>query len=90
MHGFNKVEQYLRIYIADYDLWCIQEHWLYPCTIREFKNISNDSDYMVICSVEDNDVMFGRPKGGIALLRKKSFASIIKYIGNSMNNRVMC
>ena len=40
--------------------------------------------------MHDGDVVnCGRPKVGLAILRRNEFKSVIKYVGNSPNGRVM-
>jgi exonuclease III len=90
MHGFNQGVNYLIENIGQFDVWCLQEHWLYPSTISKFNNISNLYEYNVICDVTDEDVIkSGRPKGGLAFMWRKSLSASIKFIGSSFNNRVM-
>jgi hypothetical protein len=90
MHGFNQGANYLSENIESFDIWCLQEHWLYPSTICKFNNISNLYDYKAICDITDEEVIVsGRPKGGLALMWKKSLSNSVTFIGSSFNNRVM-
>jgi exonuclease III len=90
MHGFNQGENFLRNNIDKFDVLCLQEHWLYPSTITEMCDISDEYEFKVIsCMSDDEFVAVGRPKGGISIAWKKSLNSVVKYIGNSLNNRVM-
>ena len=69
MHGFNQGAEFLKNNITLYDIWCLQEHWLYPSTSGEINCISTEYVCNVICDISDDDVMKpGRPKGGLAIM----------------------
>ena len=90
MHGFNQGVEFLKDNVGLCDIWCLQEHWLYPSTSGEFNNVSAEYLSNVICDVIDEDVVKpGRPKGGLAIMWHKSLSSSFKIIGSSINNRVM-
>ena len=90
MHGFNQGAEFLKNNITLYDIWCLQEHWLYPSTCCEINCISTEYVCNVICDVSDDGVMKpGRPKGGLAIMWNKSLLTSLKIIGSNINNRVM-
>ena len=90
MHGFRQGEEYIRKELSNYDICCIQEHWLYPSALSNIINISNEYDGKAVSIMIDDDVMaLGRPKGGLAILWKKVYNSSVRYIGSSLNGRIM-
>jgi hypothetical protein len=90
MHGFKQGERFLKINLNKYDICCIQEHWLYPSTASEFCSINCDYECKVVCEMRDDELVGpGRPKGGLAILWKKALRHVVKYVGSSLNNRVM-
>ena len=42
MYGFNQGAEFLKNNITLYDIWCLQEHWLYPSTSGEINCISTE------------------------------------------------
>ena len=90
MHSFNQGAEFLKNNITLFDIWCLQEHWLYPSTSCEINCISTEYLCNIICDVSDDDVMKpGRPKRGLAIMWNKSRLTSLKIIGSSINNRVM-
>jgi exonuclease III len=90
MHGFQQGEHFLKKNINAYDVWCVQEHWLYPGNTDELNNVSDDYECIVVCDVANDDIVGpGRPKGGLAIMWKKSLMLAVTVIGNSLNNRIM-
>ena len=80
--------QYLRYNINNVDVWCIQERWLYPGSLKDFFNVNSAYEFRTIsCMIDEDIVYLGRPHSGVAVLWRKSLS--IKYFGNSLNNRVM-
>ena len=48
MHGFRQGDLFLKNNLKNYDIYCIQEHWLYPSTLSEFDGINVNYDYQAI------------------------------------------
>ena len=72
MHGYRQGELYVKNNISKYDFVCVQEHWLYPCTLAEFANINDEYEYKAVSCMEDSDVMeSGRPRGVLQLCGKR-------------------
>ena len=90
MHGFQQGVQYLRHNISNLDMWCIQEHWLYPGSLTEFFNVNAAYEYRAIsCMIDEDIIHLGRSHDGLAVLWGKFLLPSIKYFGNSLTNRVM-
>ena len=72
MHGFNHGAEFLKNSITLYDIWCLQEHWLYPHTSCEINCISTEYICNVICDVSDDVMKPSCPKGSSAIMWNKS------------------
>ena len=55
-------------------------------TLVEFAGLSVNYDYKAISDIHDGDIVnCGRPKGGLGILWRNEFKSVIKSVGNSTN-----
>ena len=71
MHGFNQEVHFLKQNIDLHDMWCLQEHCLYPSAVADFNDINTDYVYNEICDVNDDNVRKpGRPKSSDILVTK--------------------
>ena len=53
----------MRSNVELYDIWIIQEPWLYSNTLIEFAGLSVNYDYKAISDMHDGDIVdCGRPK----------------------------
>ena len=69
MHGFNQGELCVANNIENYDIWCVQEHWLYQNSSSTINNFRNNVEICGISSVEDNRfVDKGLLYGGLVFL----------------------
>ena len=90
MFGFNQGEIFLKNNLHKYDLCCVQEHWLHPSTLNNLANINPDFAYHAVSQMLNDDLLSpGRPHGDLAAFWKKTLSSIVHYVGNSPNYRVM-
>jgi len=78
-HGYNiGVEAYLAKLSTDADVILLQETWLNDCTSYKLQNMSKDFVFYHTSAMEDkihNNILFGRPFGGTAVLVHKKFAA---------------
>lgn len=82
-------------YIADLlqttkcDILCLQELWVLDSNINYLSTIHRDYEYYGISGVDANiKILCGRPKGGVAILYKKSLSRYVEHI--KLENRRMC
>ncbi len=70
------------------DIICLQEIWLLDNTIDYLSSVHTDYMYIGISGVDsNNNIIYGRPKGGVAILYKKSLSHNIVRM-KSINRRV--
>ena len=63
------------------DILCLQETWVIDQTLNKLGNIHNDFLYTGISGIDASaDILVGRPKGGVAILYRKSMAKYITPI----------
>ena len=57
IHEFCQGKEYIRKQLSNYDIYCIQEHWLYPSALNDKMNIINEYDGKAASVMIDNDVI---------------------------------
>ena len=63
---------------------------MHPNTLVELAGLSINYDYKAISDTNKEDIVnCDRSKGRLAILWINKFKSVIKYVGNSRNDRVM-
>ena len=88
--GIKRTCDYVRHVLNDTscDILCLQEIWLLDSTIDYLNNIHKDYIYVGISGMDSNAcIISGRPKGGVAILYKKTLGRNIAHI-KSNNRRV--
>ena len=73
--GINHSKDYSNNFLTDNscDILCLQETWTIDSNINILGNIHNDFLFTGISGVDHTvDILQGRPKGGVALLYRKS------------------
>ena len=60
------------------DIALFQETWLLPGTLKRLSDISDHYSSYGISSVDNNDILSGRPYGGLGILWHKSLAHKVK------------
>jgi hypothetical protein len=79
MHGFAQGVEYIRNNIDEYDVLCIQEHWLYPSNLHLFNSLCNNYECHAVSSMQnDNVIRVGRPFGGLAVMWKKAINNSVR------------
>ena len=60
------------------DVLCLHEIWVLNTTITCLSNIHKDYDYYDVSGVDSKlEILKGRPKGGVAILHKKVYLSLL-------------
>ena len=73
---------------TDCNILCLQEIWTLDSTIDMLNTIQKDYMYTGISGVDNTvEILHGRPKGGVAILFKKSLAKYVSYV-KSDNRRI--
>jgi len=62
------------------DILLIQESWLLSKTMYKLGNIHKDYIYCGVSGVDENELLTGRPYGGLAILWKREFGLFIKPV----------
>ncbi len=81
--GVNRTVDYMKEFLSNNlcDILCLQETWLIEQNLLRLANIHSDYLYTGKSGVDSNsDILVGRPKGGVAILYKKSVAKCIKCV----------
>lgn len=71
LRGYNQSKTaFLHTLIHNHDIVCVQEHWLLG---SQFAGFLSDLDCQGYClsSMKDNEFLWGRPHGGVAILWKR-------------------
>ena len=72
IHGINSFKwQHLRKVVDIHDFILIQEHWLYNSQIHVFEDNVDGIHARGISGMDDDQITYGRPYGGCAILWKK-------------------
>ena len=86
--GFKSSEDYISHLFNDVDVLVIQEHWLLPTEFGLFSSISEDVQYCSVPPMEMDQLMPGRPYGGVALLWRKNLQHAIFPIASVFDRMV--
>ena len=81
--GINRSKDFINNFLTDNacDILCLQETWTIDSNINILGNIHNDFLFTGISGVDHTvAILQGRPKGGVALLYRKSLSCYIKHI----------
>ena len=74
---------------TDCNILCLQEIWTLDSTIDMLNTIHKDYKYTEISGVDSTaEILHCRPKGGVAILIKKSLAKYVSYVMS--DNRRIC
>ena len=88
MHGFNNGVDFVMSMSQQFDIICLQEHWLRPGDTLPFNNFY-DFNKFIFSGLHDDDVRtVGRPYGGLAILTKS--AIVASDLGCCVSKRVQC
>ena len=85
MHGYRQGKTFLESLLnhSNVDVVFIQEHWLSNNQLCKLTNIHDNYVGFATSAMEDrlnNDVLFGRPFGGVATLIKKSLITRVNCV----------
>ena len=88
LHGLNQGRPLLEDFFSagTIDFCLIQEHWLTPHNLGALNVINQDYGCISSSAMEDqlsNDILRGRPYGGVAIFYKNIFADKIKILYKS-------
>ena len=70
------------------DILLLQETWLGSKTMDKLSNIHKDYLYHGISGMDENELIMGRPHGGIGILWRKEFGLLIKPISVKDSKRI--
>jgi len=72
--------------VLEFDIICVQEHWLTPANLFKLHNLSDNYKYFGSSAMEEAvsiGVIKGRPKGGVGILIKYNLINdISKHVEN--------
>ncbi len=92
--GVHRTVDYMNEFVCNNlcDILCLQETWLIEQNLPHLANIHSDYLYTGKSGVDSNsDILVGRPKGGVAILYKKSVAcGVIIHTLHGFNILVLC
>lgn len=90
--GQDKVV-YIREFMQEHkpDFMLLQETWRISSTLHVLGNIHKEYLWHGVCGVDDKEnLLCGRPPGGVAILWKKSLANIVTKVKMAGNHRRIC
>ena len=70
------------------DIVLVQEHWLHNSQLHVFENRIPDICAHAVSAIKDNDVLVGRPHGGVACLWRRTLACKVSPLNT--NNERLC
>ena len=70
------------------DIVLLQETWLVPGNLDKLSSIHPDFISHGVSGIRDNELLTGRPYGGIAILYHKNISPFVKHV--SVNSRRIC
>lgn len=70
-------EEYVKELFNEVDFLAIQEHWLNPTELTLFSSVSEDVTYVAKSPMEADQIVRGRPFGGVALLWHRRHQHVI-------------
>ena len=62
------------------DILFLQEHWLFPSEFKIINDIIPEADFHFVSAMNDNDLLSGRPYGGVGIIFKKNKNILFKPI----------
>ena len=71
---------YINKLYNDHDIIFLQEHWLFPSEFKKINNIIPEADFHFVSAMNDEDLLSGRPYGGVGVIFKKSKKFIFRPI----------
>ena len=100
LHGWNQGSPYLRELLLEYDVICVQEHWLGSHDGHKLINLNDDFTVIVSFAVDyilGNGVLKGRPFGGVAIFIRNAIINELKIVYKNdrvivvqLNNILIC
>jgi exonuclease III len=90
MHGLNIGLPLLNTLFENYDIICIQEVWVRPNELNRVRCLHIDFDCCVVSSMNNewhNEVIMGRPYGGLAIFWRKSLIHNVLLMGHDVNTK---
>jgi exonuclease III len=90
MHGLNAGLTILNSLFNNYDVICVQELWVRPHELDCVRCLHNAFDCCVISAMDDawhDEVIMGRPYGGLAIFWRKSLIQNVVLLGHDVNTR---
>ena len=71
---------YILPILKECDVFFIQEHWLLKNKLHLLQNITNDHIVYGKNSINDNELLSGRPHGGCAIFVNKQIKCTVRHI----------
>ena len=92
MHGINYGLPMLNHLLSCNDIIVVQEHWLLENNFGILLRNNNDSDVIVVSAISkriSNEILRGRPFGGVAIMWRTSAINNVKTYLVSCNSRCL-
>ena len=88
--GFNLCKiKHIETLLANCDILLIQETWALPDQVGKLNRYFDEYNTYGVSGINANELLYGRPYGGVSFMFKKSLSSHIEWV--EMNcNRVCC
>lgn len=86
--GFKSSEECIKELFAEVDFLAVQEHWLLSCSFNLFSSVADDCVYRAISPMESDEIRFGRPFGGVALLWHRRLQHVVVPV-QSASDRIV-
>ena len=88
--GFNLCKvKHIESLLATCDVLLLQETWCLPDQVGKFNKYFREHNIYGVSGITDNELLVGRPYGGVSFLYKKSMSPHIKWVEMS-SKRVCC
>ena len=80
-NGFSSNSQYASKLLSQVDVLLLQEHWLYTENLSLLLDLDDYCNFHAVCGMNDSqEVIRGRPYGGVAIIWKNQFDKYIEII----------
>jgi len=92
LHGLSNSNIYLRYLCNVNDLVFIQEHWLMNSQLDKLGDVHEAFDFYASSAMDkicSEQLLKGRPFGGVGVLVRKSISAIVKVVGFHPDSRVI-
>ena len=76
---------YINKLFSQTDILFLQELWLLPCEFVKIGQILDGSEYHALTDMKDNELIIGRPFGGVAIVYKRNLDINFSVVDTNSN-----